>query len=59
MSIQTVQAQARNHNGELLSEAQLNVTVQVPVSMILDVRGGQLAIGREITIFPHGFGVRV
>lgn len=52
----TVQAQARNHNGELLSEAQLNVTVQVPVSMILDVRGGQLAIGREITIFPHGFG---
>lgn len=52
----TIQAQARSHSGELLSEAQLNMTVQIPVSMTLDVRGGQLAVGREITIFPHGIG---
>jgi hypothetical protein len=55
--LQTIQAQARSHSGELLSEAQLNMTVQIPVSMTLDVRGGQLAVGREITIFPHGIGV--
>lgn len=55
--LQTIQAQARSHSGELLSEAQLDLTVQVPVSMALDVRGGQLAVGREITIFPHGLGV--
>lgn len=54
---QTIQAQARSHSGELLSEAQLDLTVQIPLSMTLDVRGGQLAVGREITIFPHGPGV--
>ncbi|KAG0553510.1 hypothetical protein KC19_12G017200 [Ceratodon purpureus] len=52
----TIQSQARSQSGELLSEAQLNMTVEVPVSMTLDVRGGQLAVGREITIFPHGLG---
>ena len=55
--LQTIEAQARSHSGEVLSEAQLNMTVQVPVSMTLDVRGGQLAVGREITIFPYGLGV--
>lgn len=59
VSLQTIHAQARSHSGELLSEAQLNMTVQVPVSMALDVRGGQLAVGREITIFPHGLGVGI
>ncbi len=30
------------------------MSVQVPSAMKLNVRGGQLAVGHEITIFPFG-----
>jgi nuclear pore complex protein Nup210 len=50
----TVEAEVHSNSGELLSKAGSAVSVQVPTAMKLNVRGGQLAIGHEITIFPFG-----
>lgn len=57
--MQTIRAQARSYGSEVLSQAEMNITVQVPVSMKLNVKGGQLAIGREVTLFPYGLEVCV
>ncbi|CAK9273031.1 unnamed protein product [Sphagnum jensenii] len=50
----TVEAEVHSNGGELLSKAGSAVSVQVPSAMKLNVRGGQLAVGHEITIFPFG-----
>lgn len=49
-----IHAQIYTHSGTAICKATLDVRVHIPISMILNVRGGQLAIGRKVSIFPTG-----
>lgn len=49
-----IYAQAITHGGTVVCKAALEVRVHVPTSMILNVRGGQLALGRKMSLFPTG-----
>ncbi|MCO5578576.1 hypothetical protein L7F22_032420 [Adiantum nelumboides] len=50
----SIYVQAVMNDGTVVCTATLDVHVQVPVSMHLNVRGGQLALGRKMSLFPSG-----
>ncbi|EFJ23367.1 hypothetical protein SELMODRAFT_103787 [Selaginella moellendorffii] len=49
---EVILARAFDNDGNLLGEAFTEITVAIPVSMYLEVRGGQLGTGREMSIYP-------
>lgn len=49
-----IYAQAVTHGGTVVCTAALEVRVHVPVTMHLNVRGGQLALGQKMALFPIG-----
>lgn len=52
--LQAIYAQAVTHSGTVVCTAALEVRVHVPVTMHLNVRGGQLALGQKMALFPIG-----
>ncbi|KAI5054712.1 hypothetical protein GOP47_0029857 [Adiantum capillus-veneris] len=50
----SIHVQAVMNDGTVVCAATLDVRIQVPLSMHLNVRGGQLALGQKMSLFPTG-----
>ncbi|KAH7441880.1 hypothetical protein KP509_03G060400 [Ceratopteris richardii] len=50
----SITVQMVTQGGRVVCSAMMDVFVQVPVSMHLNIKGGQLAVGRQMSVFPVG-----
>ena len=59
LNLQFVYAEATTHSGIVICKATLEVSIHVPTAMTLNVRGGQIAVGRKLSVFPMGIKVNL